>query len=240
MQFTDVTITTMTFTATLGIPVDLTELYESLPLGNGVLAVRSASSLECRPEKSMVLGKPFGKQVSIRLKIPGSQQNISAKIFSNGKIQMTGITSRHQAELVVSLLTRAMEVSAMMTDLRIRMVNSAMRCHSKIRRNRLYSLMGSVFGIHTTFEPCTYPAVKIILCFPRVDGVNTHDGTCTCVPHCGTISSKHRRCYRVFASIYGGGYISIAGSCEIAHIVRSSELVKSFLLDNEEKVCIKA
>ena len=107
--------------------------------------------------------KSFYNQVTIQYKDTTTK---SIKIFSNGKLQITGITSLNEATAVSKLITDILNVSFStekfsVTSLEIGMINTNFSFGRKLDIISLRDVLNDHENITIDYEPDVYPGLKI-------------------------------------------------------------------------------
>lgn len=240
MEFTELRVSTMTSSAALCGDVDLDALFDGIvvvPDDGETVGIWHAINWHrtcVKPEGAAFIKSKFGMNVSVRLRLESGTANM--KIFRNGGLQMTGIkteeSGREAAHLVAGIVhgLGLIEQSAAV-DFRVRMINSDLRANRGLRRSQLYEAWRQEKDICITFDPMTYPALKLMFFYAPNRPVGDQDGVCRCPAHCSTkLQAKYRKCLKVTVSLFESGCIIITGSIREEHARAVKDLVTAKLL----------
>ena len=107
--------------------------------------------------------KSFYNQVTIQYKDTTTK---SIKLFSNGKLQITGITSLNEASAVgnimETILNKTFEVEDFkITGIEIGMINTNFSFGQKIDIIQLREILNTDPNVHIDYEPDVYPGLKM-------------------------------------------------------------------------------
>lgn len=95
----------------------------------------------------------------------------SIKIFTNGKLQMTGITSLIEgirvAKKVCHIIQKCTGVNVSIKDINVAMINSDFCIRRSVNLPILRSCIKGIPNIYSSYDPDTYPGLKI-----KCDGVS--------------------------------------------------------------------
>lgn len=156
----------------------------------------------------------------------------SVKIFKNGTIQMTGLKKIEDGEVLNQQVFQVLESlirknptivknpsSMECSDFYVRLINSDFAVPFHIRRKDLHHLLISdVYNNTSSFQPGTYPGVKLQYFWnPSMGKTN---GICSCKKKCfgkGNGSSEGE-CKKITISIFESGKILITGAINFAQI----------------------
>lgn len=156
----------------------------------------------------------------------------SVKIFKNGTIQMTGIKKiedgerlhRQVFEIFQNMVKDSPEImqnnALCISDFYVRLINSDFSVPFHIRRKDLHHLLISdTYNNSCSFQPGTYPGVKLQYCWNPSFGKN--DGRC----YCGETKcfgkgdgSDVGQCKKITVSIFESGKILITGAINFVQI----------------------
>jgi TATA-box binding protein (TBP) (component of TFIID and TFIIIB) len=247
MEFTDLRISTMTCSGALRGNIDLDALFEAVSVvpDDGVtLGITHAINWQrtcVKPEGAPFGTRNFGKNVSIKLRVDASTAScINMKIFHNGGLQMTGVKTeaggREAAQLAADIIhALGLVAERGAVDFRVRMINSDMRANCPLQRRSLYEAWRHEKDASISFDPITYPALKLMYFYTPNKPAAGQDGLCHCPVHCSTkLQAKCRRCLKVTVSLFESGCIIITGSISEEHAYLVRDIVKAKLLARED------
>jgi TATA-box binding protein (TBP) (component of TFIID and TFIIIB) len=169
----------------------------------------------------------------------------SVKIFKNGTIQMTGlkkvddaVTLHKQVFGVFESLTKehpniiknSNNVQLECCNFFIRLINSDFSVPYLIRRKDLHQLLISdTYNITSSFQPGTYPGVKIQYCWNLAYPNN--NGRCCCTQKCFGKGNGNGegQCKKITISIFESGKILLTGAVNFDQIDKSYEYISDIL-----------
>lgn len=175
----------------------------------------------------------------------------SVKIFKNGTIQMTGIKKiEHGKELhenVFKVFSELIEKTPDIiknnelecTDFVVRLINSDFSVPFHIRRKDLHHLLISdKYNNTSSFQPGTYPGVKIQYCWNSQYTKN--DGCCKCSEKCFGKGNGDGdgQCKKITVSVFESGKILITGAVTFEQIDKAYEYI-SFILEKHQSMLEK-
>lgn len=121
------------------------------------------------PNSKNKVKRTFFNQISVRYKDEKSQKSI--KIFSNGRLQMTGITSSFEARNIVRIISECLTINPatcviskdINPNLQIAMINSNFCLNYGINVVKLQDIMScsSDRPSSVIYEPDVYPGLKV-------------------------------------------------------------------------------
>lgn len=249
-------VSTITCNGSLGTAIHLDMLYKNVRLtdhGFVWLEFGPNNSRGVYPKKrrpSLQDRKSFDNQVTLVYKFQdGYTPNI--KVFRNGNIQMTGIRCPEDGKRVILLIADevrniAHETSPEIADLdalspgdfKIRMINSDFSFQFRIRRKDLHMLLiSSVYNTISSFQPGTYPGVKIQYFWNEKS--KNHCGHCECPHPChgrGDNAAVAGQCKKVTISVFESGKILITGATSYAQIDEAYAFIVRVIQDNMGRV----
>lgn len=184
----NVTISTMSATCSLGVDVDLAEIYNYMSLNKKYITtikykgeIRSLEKQSKRKRKKNV--KSFQNQLTVEIrpdleKLPDNK--ISIKIFKNGSIQMSGVKSLLACNLALNKLVDSLckeygiPINGKMKDIKfisekskikvkgykVDMINSNFNINYEVNRENLYNILLKK-KIECRYEPSIHACVNI-------------------------------------------------------------------------------
>ena len=262
-------VSTITCNGSLGTNVSLDNLYSHVmlkdaPQGDegafvwvefGPTKNRGEHPKKKRTTSSQL--KSFDNQVTLVYRFrEGYAPNI--KVFRNGNIQMTGIRCPEDGHKIIQII--ADEVKRIATDVtadiankdnikagdfKIRMINSDFSFNFRIRRKDLHTLLiSSEYNTISSFQPGTYPGVKIQY-FWNENSKNRY-GRCECPKPCHgrgdnvspsiLTKTNENQCKKVTISVFESGKILITGATSYAQIDKAYAYIVKVIQDNLARV----
>ena len=243
---TDLRISTMVITAHWGTQIDLSTLFNSIK--NIIIPVWMPDIGILKFEhKNMVLGaahkdiftnrkitsKSFFNQSTIVLRRKYGTENtvdlfkeVNVKLFANGGIQMTGITSetfaRDAIEWLLTLIkTIPAQIFTNTSDAKIcrfsvQLINTDYAINKFINQDALHKLLINEYNLFSMFEKTIYQGVNTKFFYNILNPI----GICHCTNNCkgqGT-GDGDGECKRITMSIFRTGRIIITGARELKQI----------------------
>jgi len=243
-------ISTITAVANVAQNLDISHLFDNMPLsavagvGGVTFMAMRLNGKERSDENGIVssLKKNFGNQVTLLAKF--NDKPTSIKLFTNGRVQMTGIRSIESGRVVLTALVEWLNVNdtaptpvvvdaaAALESYRICMINSDCDIGMQVKRNALFQTMKDHYShIMCSYEPCMYPGVKMKFMFN-----SSHQdaaGACRCAhgPSCkgkGDGGGHDAGCRKVTIAVFQSGKTIITGGISVAQV----ESAHRFLLED--------
>lgn len=169
--------------------------------------------------------KRFDNQVTVILRYEDGQY-VNVKVFKNGNVQMTGVKRIDKGVAVIARVEeqirriheRGVAIVKTFNTLvgdtyKVCLINSDFRMGMQIRRDRLNKIVQNEYNIYSSFEPCTYPGVKIQYMWNSDHG--NGDGVCRCNGGCGDGKGTGRgegQCKKITIAVFQSGCIIITGA----------------------------
>lgn len=175
----------------------------------------------------------------------------SVKIFKNGTIQMTGLKKIEHGkklhETVFKVFSELVEKEPEIvtnnelkcSDFVIRLINSDFSVPFHIRRKDLHQLLISdKYNNTSSFQPGTYPGVKIQYCWNSEYDKN--DGCCKCSQKCFGKGNGNGdgQCKKITVSVFESGKILITGAVTFEQIDKAYEYI-GFVLQKNQSILEK-
>lgn len=156
--------------------------------------------------------RAFFNQITLNYK---DISNKSIKIFSNGKLQITGLTSVYECQALSDYVLRILQETLQdttieITDRYIGMINSNFSTKTNLdlmKLNRILNRNGNVMSI---YNPESYPAINMKF-------------------------QMEQNCTSIF--IFGTGNIVTTGGKNLRDIRMSYQFIHKTIMDNYEEVC---
>lgn len=265
-------ISTITAVGGVGSSVDLPCLFAAVPIGgeHGVLRavleglVRGADVKqpkkkrtkkdkkfdlcggECCASDGIDSSKSlFANQVTLLLDVEGT--SVNAKVFCNGRVQLTGVKRIEHGALAVERLADLARPFARSPDqvrasgYRVCLINSDLDLGYRVRRDLFHRTLRESFPrLSCAYDPCTYPGVRIKFYWNACNG-EAQDGVCRCgddrrrQQNHSCADGRGRgdgdgpgRCRKVTLSVFQSGKVIIVG----AHTEQQLAAAYRFLVDS--------
>lgn len=200
--------------------------------------------------------KTFYNQATAIIRVLDQETNlkeVNCKLFSNGRIQMTGIKSIESAEFSLKLLFDSIKnlsyldndgntinaitdkINASCGKINIHLINSDYTTGFKIKRDILHDLLVNSYNIYSTYEPCIYPGVNTKYYW---NNSNTEDGVCECDVECDGKGNGDGdgKCKKVTISIFQSGAIIITGATSIEQLNSAYSFINRVLDENFDEL----
>lgn len=233
MEPTPYRVSTITCNASIATKVCLSLFFEHLLIQEKgfMWSEYGVSSKGTRPKKkkkddSQRQKKCFDNQVTVVYHLaPNYYPN--CKLFKNGNIHMTGIRTPEDGHKMVEIIaqevrriaeehpsTPVVENIQHVTpcDFKIRMINCDFGFPIKIRRKNLHLLLINEYQNVCSFQPLTYPGVKLQYFWNASN--SRKDGICRCVKPCfgKGDGAADGDCKKVTVAVFDSGKTLITGA----------------------------
>jgi hypothetical protein len=255
-NFTPLRISTMVATAQFNTTLNLTQLFEDIqpiliPLwwpGEGVLKFEHRDQVIGQSHrdaltKRKISSKSFFNQSTLVLRRPNPAapgwKEVNLKLFANGSVQMTGISSEEFAIDTLNWLiaeTKNLPRSPWggepsVVNFNKQLINSDFSVGCHLRRDRLHEIITREYSIFSILESTIYQGVNTKYYYNEA-GDKTRPGQCTCKEFCQGQGdgSGEGQCKRITISFFQTGNIIITGARHMKQINEAYEFVKEFLV----------
>jgi len=256
-QPTKYRVSTITCNASITTTIDLHKLFDHITLceDKGFIWIQEGTKkrgvypTKKKKPSNQKEKKCFDNQVTVIYKYDEYYPNI--KIFRNGNIQMTGIRTVENGKDIVNIITNELKTIAVdkcpsiidtdkvdtitNKDFIIRMINTDFGVSFKIRRKNLHQLLISPkYGNKCSFQPLTYPGVKLQYFFNIAN--DKKNGICYCTKPCFGKGSGDGdgNCKKVTVAIFDSGKILITGANSFLQINQAYDFICSVIMDNQD------
>jgi len=242
---TDLRVSTMVITAHWGTQINLDNLFNSLRSVIIPIWYPDVGILKFE-HKNMVLGashkdiftnrkitsKSFYNQSTLVLRRKINEgtkdegwKEVNVKLFANGGIQMTGVTSKVFAReaiewllsLIKSLPESPFENQAAIERFSVQLINTDYALNKFINQDALHKILINEYNLFSMLEKTIYQGVNTKFFY---NTINPSRGICECEKFCkgqGT-GDGEGECKRITMSIFRTGRIIITGAREIKQI----------------------
>ena len=237
---TNLRISTMVITAHWGTLINLDSLFNSfrgiiIPLwypGIGILKFEHKNMVLGSSYKDVftnrkITSKSFFNQstVILRRKIAEGWKEVNVKLFANGGIQMTGVTSdtfaRESIEWLLDIIKSLPESPfvepASINRFSVQLINTDYALNKFINQDALHKILLNEYNLFSMLEKTIYQGVNTKFFY---NTSNPGVGICQCAKFCKGQGSGEGEgeCKRITMSIFRTGRIIITGAREIKQI----------------------
>lgn len=235
-------VSTMVITAHWGALIQLDKLFELLkqhiiPLwypGVGILKFEHKNKVLGSSYKDIftnrkITSKSFFNQSTIvirrRTEKEDSWKEVNVKLFANGGIQMTGITSESFAQKTIEWLLELLQTlpeSPFITTpsiqrFSVQLINTDYALNKFINQDALHKILINEYNLFSMLEKTIYQGVNTKFFF---NTSNSGKGICQCEQFCKGQGTGHGEgeCKRITMSIFRTGRIIITGARKLYQI----------------------
>jgi TATA-box binding protein (TBP) (component of TFIID and TFIIIB) len=261
LTITPLRISTMTVTANWGVPIQLDPLFQQLrnhliPIGvfgPGIIKFEHKGEVFGACYKDLFTNrkatdKSFFNQSTLVLRRPfaGGFKELNMKLFKNGGIQMTGVTSQTFAveavewllALIKTFAQSPFEGAAAVTKVDVSLINTDYSLNYDIQQDNLHKLLMEQYNLFSMLEKTIYQGVNTKFFY---NTKNQGSGICSCKGFCkgqGT-GSGEAECKRITMSIFRTGKIIITGARTMDQIEAAYVFLNKVFQDHAATVLIK-
>jgi len=242
---TDLRVSTMVITAHWGTQINLDNLFQSLrtviiPIWypeEGILKFEHRNMVLGASHKDIftnrkITSKSFFNQSTIvlRRKVNEEKENhgwkeVNVKLFANGGIQMTGVTSKEFARNAIDWLLETINRlpespfadEATIQRFSVQLINTDYSLDKFINQDALHKILINEYNLFSMLEKTIYQGVNTKFFYNTRD---TEKGICECEKFCKGQGTGHGEgeCKRITMSIFRTGRIIITGAREMEQI----------------------
>jgi hypothetical protein len=261
LTITPLRISTMTVTANWGVPIQLDPLFQQLrnhliPIGvfgPGIIKFEHKGEVFGACYKDLFTNrkatdKSFFNQSTLVLRRPfaGGFKELNMKLFKNGGIQMTGVTSQTFAveavewllALIKTFAQSPFEGAAAVTKVDVSLINTDYSLNYDIQQDNLHKLLMEQYNLFSMLEKTIYQGVNTKFFY---NTKNQGSGICSCKGFCkgqGT-GDGEGECKRITMSIFRTGKIIITGARTMAQIEAAYVFLNKVFQEHAATVLIK-
>jgi TATA-box binding protein (TBP) (component of TFIID and TFIIIB) len=268
MKFTKTAlrISTMTVTANWGMPINLGLIFDQIkphliPIwypGEGILKFENRGNVLGAGYKDIftnrkVTAKSFFNQSTIVLRKfvddESGWKEVNIKLFANGGIQMTGVSSKEFAVDSVMILLgilRSLPQSPFIGDTQptavqkvcVPLINTDYSLDHDIQQDNLHQLLIDEYNLFSMLEKTIYQGVNTKYFYNKT---GTRPGICTCSKFCKGQGngSGEGECKRITMSIFRTGRIIITGARDMDQIYAAYNFLNDVFETHASNVLIK-
>ena len=253
---TPLRISTMTIISYLGIDIDTNVIFDNFippdvdshkdilnKFNGSVVGAKIKNHIKGFFVKKQDVSQVFFNSATLNILI--NNKFINAKIFNNGKIQMTGVNSEENAVKAVQIIKKILntnnnaalkDVNSIIsndTEFKTVLINSDYDCKFEIQREKLNYLLINNYGLSVSYEPENYPGVKIAYFWNKLNNINK-TGICSCNTKCtGKVTGvTENSCKKVTVAIFQSGKIIITGGNSTEQINDAYAFINNILSTN--------
>jgi TATA-box binding protein (TBP) (component of TFIID and TFIIIB) len=161
--------------------------------------------------------------IILRVKYRNSFKEVHIKIFNTGKLEIPGIQkddlltiALNDLIIILNNICKTKNIDYNKNKIENVLINSNFTCGFFINRTKLYKILKFTYGIHTLYDPCSYPGIQSKFYYHKDKQIQ--DGKCSCEPKkCFAIDKKEKykkKCTVVSFMIFRTGSILIVGHCD--------------------------
>lgn len=251
---TDLRISTMVITANWGVQINLDKLFELLhpviiPIWypeEGILKFEHKNMVLGFSHKDIftnrkITSKSFFNQSTIVLRRKIEQNNeyinwkeVNVKLFANGGIQMTGVTSEKFAKDSIEWLLQCIKMlpespfngAPSIQRVSVQLINTDYALNKFINQEALHRILINEYNLFSMLEKTIYQGVNTKFFY---NTSNPNAGICNCPNFCkgqGT-GEGEGQCKRITISIFRTGRIIVTGARKLEQIQAAYNFLNS-------------
>ena len=247
---TKLRISTSTICGYLGTNINTDNIYKNfvsstIPVSVGIVGCKANDY----PLKGFFKKKKianFFNSATLNIKIE-EDNYINFKIFKNGKIQLTGVSSellgKKSIDIVIDYIKSFVSISnkivddiktIKLTEYRTVLINSDYFCGSQLQREILYKILYNKYNLSVSYDSENYPGVKLQYFWNKTTINSNNEGICLCTPKCigkgdGLTTNN---CKKITISTFQSGKIIITGGRNIEQINTAYKFFNTILKNN--------
>lgn len=262
---TPLRISTMTVTANWGQPIQLDIIFNQIkeylvPIwypGEGILKYEHKGNVLGASYKDMftnrkMTSKSFFNQSTIVLRkfVDDTMgwKEVNIKLFANGGIQMTGVTSKEFAVNSVMILLGILQrlprspfagtMPTEVTKVAVPLINTDYSLDHDIQQDNLHRILIEDYNLFSMLEKTIYQGVNTKYFYNKK---GTKPGICTCKEYCKGQGngSGDGECKRITMSIFRTGRIIITGARDMEQIDSAYEFLNGVFEKYSSEVLLK-
>jgi hypothetical protein len=260
---TPLRISTMTMTANWGTPINLDTLFEQLvlhmiPIGyptEGIVKFEHKNMVYGACYKDLftnrkITSKSFFNQSTLilRRRWEDGWKEMNMKLFANGGIQMTGVTSADFAVNAIDWLLSLIEtlpkspfpigVKGAVTKVNVPLINTDYSIDHDIQQDNLHRILIEEYNLFSMLEKTIYQGVNTKFYYNTNNGGS---GVCRCGEFCKGqgAGNGEGQCKRITLSIFRTGKIIITGARTMDQIHTAYEFLNKVFEKHSASVLIR-
>lgn len=254
---TPLKISTITAIAVICSDIDLNIISHSMSINDNIRYIEYA-----KDSKRGIPTKKISKKKALKKKIFFNQATVvvnitpvkyvNTKIFTNGKVQMTGLKNIEDGKKVVEILIEEIKKTSklidgkivpaaknpdklIMKDFCIVLINTDFKTKFKISRPILHKLLINKYDLFSKYEPCIYPGVDTKYYWNKKYNKN---GICSCTVKCNGkgYGNGQGDCKKVTIAAFQSGSVIITGARNMEQVHDAYKFINKILKDNFTKI----
>ena len=262
---TPLRISTMTVTANWGMPIQLNTIFEQIkchivPIwypGEGILKFEHRGNVLGAAYKDIftnrkVTTKSFFNQSTIVLRKFVSEtagwKEVNIKLFANGGIQMTGVSSKEFAIDAVMILLDILHklpqspfqgtAPTAVIKIGVPLINTDYSLDHDIQQDNLHRILIEKYNLFSMLEKTIYQCVNTKYFYNKT---GSKPGICTCAKFCKGQGngSGEGECKRITMSIFRTGRIIITGARDMEQIDAAYKFLNGVFEAHAPQVLLK-
>jgi TATA-box binding protein (TBP) (component of TFIID and TFIIIB) len=251
-------VSTMVITAHWGTPIQLDQLFESLrpiliPIWypeEGILKFEHKNMVLGSSYKDIftnrkITSKSFFNQSTmvLRRKTVSGWKEVNVKLFANGGIQMTGVTSESFAQEAMEWLLnvfRSLQGSPFKEEpsiqrFSVQLINTDYALNQFINQDVLHKILINEYNLFSMLEKTIYQGVNTKFFY---NARNPGNGICQCKTFCKGqgMGEGEGECKRITMSIFRTGKIIITGARQLKQIESAYDFLNQVFDRHHAKV----
>ena len=251
-------VSTMVITAHWGTPIQLDQLFESLrpiliPIWypeEGILKFEHKNMVLGSSYKDIftnrkITSKSFFNQSTmvLRRKTVSGWKEVNVKLFANGGIQMTGVTSEPFAQEAMEWLLnvfRSLQGSPFKEEpsiqrFSVQLINTDYALNQFINQDVLHKILINEYNLFSMLEKTIYQGVNTKFFY---NARNPGNGICQCKTFCKGqgMGEGEGECKRITMSIFRTGKIIITGARQLKQIESAYDFLNQVFDRHHAKV----
>ena len=251
-------VSTMVITAHWGTPIQLDQLFESLrpiliPIWypeEGILKFEHKNMVLGSSYKDIftnrkITSKSFFNQSTmvLRRKTASGWKEVNVKLFANGGIQMTGVTSEPFAQEAMEWLLnvfRSLQGSPFKEEpsiqrFSVQLINTDYALNQFINQDVLHKILINDYNLFSMLEKTIYQGVNTKFFY---NARNPGNGICQCKTFCKGqgMGEGEGECKRITMSIFRTGKIIITGARQLKQIESAYDFLNQVFDRHHAKV----
>lgn len=251
-------ISTMTVIANWGVSIDRNILFDQLkpiiiPLwypDEGILKYEHNNIYYGNSYKDVFTNRKIPKKsffnqstIIVRRLVDNRWKEINIKLFENGGIQMTGISSKEFAENTIYWLADIFSqlpknpFMGKIPDIKnvsIPLINTDFSIGSNIDQEVLHSILVDKYNLISILEKTIYQGINTKYFFNS----KTSDGICHCIEKCKGAGNSDNECKKITVSIFRTGKIIITGAKTINQINTVYDFINNIIERHYDEIVV--
>ena len=254
---TPLKISTITAIAVICSDIDLKIISSSMQINDNIRYIEYA-----KDPKRGTPTKKISKKKALKKKIFFNQATVvvnitplryvNTKIFTNGKVQMTGLKNIEDGKKVVEILIEEIKKTEQLidgkitpaaknpdklkvSDFRIVLINTDFKTQFKISRPVLHKILVKDYDLFSKYEPCIYPGVDTKFYWNKK---YNKTGICSCDVNCNGkgYGNGLGDCKKITIAAFQSGSVIITGARNMEQVYDAYNFFNKIFKDNFTKI----